>query len=126
MRKIIASMAYIAWLAAGVALALGGPKLGFSAYAATCAGLSLTITGIATHLILLSSKRAATLTKLLDAQDAVLQQIVERLDRAEGRVDLADARLSSMGDVKGTLQDVAAMLAVRAASGRPHLRAVSN
>ena len=118
-------MAYFAWLAAGAGLAIAGPKVGFTAYAATCAGLSLAITGIVTHLILLSSKRAARLTALLDAQDEVLRQIVERLDRAEGRVDIADARLATMGDVKGTLQDVAAMLAVRAAAGRPHLRAVA-
>lgn len=123
MRKIVGSLAYVGYLIAAAGLGWLGPRLGFSPFGSFCFALALATAAIAAHLILLSARRAAMLTKVLDAQDEVLRKIVERLDQAETRADAADARLSGLGDVKATLQDVAAMLAVRAANGRPALRA---
>lgn len=124
MRKIIGGLAYAGYLLVAAGLGWLGPRVGFSPFGSFCFALALATAAIAAHLILLSARRAATLTKLLDAQDDVLRQIVDRLDKAETRADVADARLAGIGDVKATLQDVAAMLAVRAANGRPALRAV--
>ncbi len=121
MRKIVGSLAYLGYVLVAAGLGYIGPRVGFTAFGSFCFALAVATAAIAAHLVLLSAKRAMTLTRLLDAQDAVLQQIVERLDKAESRADVADARLNGIGDVKSTLQDVAAMLAVRAAAGRPLL-----
>ena len=122
MRKIVGSLAYVAYLLVAAALGYAGPRLGVSPFASFLFALALAAASIAAHLILLSARRAARLTALLDCQDEVLRQIVGRLDRAETRADAADARLSGIGDVKATLQDIAAMLAARAAHERPAMR----
>ena len=121
MSKVLAGLVYAAYALAGVVLAVGTPKLGFTAYAGICMGLGLSATCIIMHLFQMASRRASRLSALLDCQDEVLQQIVARLTAAEDRADAVSTRLDAMGDVKATLQDVAAMLAVRAAVGRPVL-----
>lgn len=122
MRKLLAGFVYGAYLLAGLVLAVGAPKLGFSGYTGFCAGLALSVTCIIMHLVQMASRRAARLAALLECQDELIQQIAARLGRAEARADATDSRLNGLGDVKATLQDVAAMLAARA-GGRPVLRA---
>lgn len=121
MRKIIGLFAYPGYLTAGWALTAAAPGVGFSPFASAMLGLAFATACIAAHLIVLSARRATRLASLLDCQDDLLRQIVDRLDRAETRADSAEARLGTLGDVKGTLRDVAAMLAMRAAADRPAL-----
>lgn len=121
MRKLLAALVYSAYVLAGIVLAVGLPKLRISTYGGICAGLALSTTCVIMHLFQMASRRAARLSALLDCQDELLQQIVARLTAAEARADAVTTRLDAMGDVKATLQDVAAMLAVRAATGRPTL-----
>ena len=121
MRKIVGSLAYVGYLLVAAGLGYAGPRVGFAPFGSFCFALALASACIAAHLVVLSGRRASTLTRLLDCQDELLRQIVERLDRADMRADAAEARLSGLGDVRATLQDVAAMLAVRAAGPRPSL-----
>lgn len=121
MRKIIGLFAYLGYALAAAGLTIMAPRVGFSPFASVMLGLALATSCIVAHLIVLSARRASRLTALLSCQDDLLRQIVERLDRTEKWTDATEARLGTLGDVKGTLQDVAAMLAVRAAGSRPSL-----
>jgi len=123
LRRIVGNLPFLAYVAGGVLMAVYGPQL-WAVAPQTAAAAALATTGAfaAAHLILRSGARARRLAALLQCQDDLLRQIVERIDMSDERAEAIERRLdgmpnaAAMDDVKGTLQDLAAMLTARAAS----------
>lgn len=110
-------------------MALRGADLwGVAPRTAVAAALLATGLVVAAHLIWRSAVRARRLAALLDCQDELLRRLIERLDHMEKRADAFEERLNgmpdgdAMEDVRGTLQDLAAMLTARAAAAPARMR----
>lgn len=123
MTRIIRNLPFLAYGFGGVLLALRGGQLwGVAHQTAAAAALLATASIVAAHLLVRSMMRARRLGALLDCQDQLLRQIVERLDAADARADMLEERLNGTPDagtieeVRGTLQDLTAMLTARAAA----------